>query len=539
MVTDSNANESAPVGAANNPPAEQSDEESWDAVATSSIRLNLKQSNSTLVVDYSTLVERHKQLAVDRAAEEDLEGKKSRIQATKVELDNPYSTKELEKLDSAKTLPTTAKRAASRWDQQDEYEDDFIDDSEEFGYALSQDAPPAWEWGWFAWKGDLDTLFKSGKGKVVDDQPIASQAQALVVKKKKPASAKKKKGAVLDDDDEADDDADKGNQTTTEKDPNPLASAAPAADTGKKKKKPVVASTAASKRERRSPSKMDRYRSSLTTRMAGKMAEIVTPKKKKEPEPELPPLPPLVLDSLAKLRTERLKCDFSVKKNFPPSLKPLFNDCVTAALDHQALAAPFWTHITNILPYNTFTMKKLASRQVFPDRIAQFKQELSGAYKAMEKEVKKQLAETGKVRWDERIRIMFWTILCLEWEVAEMDNQTKTLEKQPPQYTEGQVRRAVYQTVAGFWPQSAAFDTGTLSMQYSQFKLKRAKAVDDHGFQYPEKSQYGLIRADPFAPSISRKKSERDDGADAPVPGTPEKRRSENEGGTAKKSKVN
>ena len=54
---------------------------------------------------------------------------------------------------------------------------------------------PLWEYGWFAWKGDVNALFKqSGKGKVSDETPIISSAKANVEKVKvNPSPTKKKK----------------------------------------------------------------------------------------------------------------------------------------------------------------------------------------------------------------------------------------------------------------------------------------------------------------------------------------------------------
>lgn len=63
--------------------------------------------------------------------------------------------------------------------------------------------------------------------------------------------------------------------------------------------------------------------------------------------------------------------------------------------------------------------------------------------------------------------------------------------------------------MAGLWP-TGMMDTTTLSNQYSQFKKKREKSRDEHGFQYPEQSSYGLIRADPYAPIVARQRKKDD-----------------------------
>ena len=88
------------------------------------------------------------------------------------------------------------------------FTDGWIDDSEAVPEGNVAGEAPAWEYGWFAWKGDVNALFRGGnKGKVCDETPVVSTAQAVVEKvkqKKVTASAsgagsptsKKKKGTV-------------------------------------------------------------------------------------------------------------------------------------------------------------------------------------------------------------------------------------------------------------------------------------------------------------------------------------------------------
>lgn len=88
------------------------------------------------------------------------------------------------------------------------FTDGWIDDSEAVPEGNVAGEAPAWEYGWFAWKGDVNALFRGGnKGKVCDETPVVSTAQAVVekVKQKKvmalasgtgSPTSKKKKGAV-------------------------------------------------------------------------------------------------------------------------------------------------------------------------------------------------------------------------------------------------------------------------------------------------------------------------------------------------------
>lgn len=63
---------------------------------------------------------------------------------------------------------------------------------------------------------------------------------------------------------------------------------------------------------------------------------------------------------------------------------------------------------------------------MFPDRIRMFKEKLPGLYENFERMVGKSVAEqVEKFKFDDALRVPFWNILCLEWELADMDNQSK------------------------------------------------------------------------------------------------------------------
>jgi flagellar hook-length control protein FliK len=172
---------------------------------------------------------------------------------------------------------------------------------------------------------------------------------------------------------------------------------------------------------------------------------------------DLMPMPRAIETELMLLETEAAKADFSEKKHFPQQLKPLYHAAVIAAMDRNALDSNFFQHITKILPYNTFTMKKLASRLVYPDRLQAIKEALPSMYQDFGKQVEALVGDSApepmetpsqkKIKFTEKIRILFWNILCMEWEMAQMDNDIKTLNKETPAYQESGVRRAVYQKV--------------------------------------------------------------------------------------------
>lgn len=84
-------------------------------------------------------------------------------------------------------------------------------------------------------------------------------------------------------------------------------------------------------------------------------------------------------DNLVILKIEAKKSDFTVKKQFPQTLKPLYEKCINIALDHNQYNAKFFKEITSILPYNTFTMRKLATK-LYSGRITKIKTELDLFY---------------------------------------------------------------------------------------------------------------------------------------------------------------
>lgn len=89
------------------------------------------------------------------------------------------------------------------------------------------------------------------------------------------------------------------------------------------------------------------------------------------------------------------------------------------------------------------------------------------------------------------------------------------------------VRKAIYQKILSSLPPNST-DAAALSMQYSQFKKRREKLADVHGFQEPEESPHGVIRVDLFSKTVARP---RKDG------GVGEKRKSEDFGNVEKKIK--
>jgi hypothetical protein len=69
-------------------------------------------------------------------------------------------------------------------------------------------------------------------------------------------------------------------------------------------------------------------------------------------------------------------------------------------------------------------------------------------------------------------------------------------------------------------------ETTFLSTQYSQFKKKREKSIGSEGYQEPEESSFGLIRADPFVKSVGKSKKKDEPGTPASQNADDKKRKS-------------
>jgi hypothetical protein len=105
----------------------------------------------TLIINYKELVNQHNRMAIPAAQKQDEKDEEPKVVETSFTLLDPE-----EKLEEEER-----KRRKTRWDNQDEYEHEFIDDTE----LVEVGEDGGWEWGYFSWQGDLEKLFDSGMGK--------------------------------------------------------------------------------------------------------------------------------------------------------------------------------------------------------------------------------------------------------------------------------------------------------------------------------------------------------------------------------------
>ena len=69
---------------------------------------------------------------------------------------------------------------------------------------------------------------------------------------------------------------------------------------------------------------------------------------------------------------------FEDKKHFPDSLRPILKEAAKTADATSSLDDNFFGHLISILPYNTFTMKKLVGKMMMNVK----KEELAALYES-------------------------------------------------------------------------------------------------------------------------------------------------------------
>lgn len=246
-------------------------------------------------------------------------------------------------------------------DDQYDDQDDFIDDSHLFNAELEdQELPLHSEYGYFAYKGPITAVLDNQAKKLQNNSILTkSTATGIVIPKlidpPKPQVPEKKKVVKK----KVKDTPLKSDKDTTVQ------------DTPSKSQPTTVEASNIN------PTSSNSNSESLAAKAAMK------------------PVPKPVERVLEKLRTAASKADFTVKKHFPPELKPVYKEAVICALDHNLFDENFFAHVINILPYNTFTVKKLAARLTFDERTQKIKKELPGMYSMFTKEATESLSNSG------------------------------------------------------------------------------------------------------------------------------------------------
>lgn len=122
----------------------------------------------------------------------------------------------------------------------------------------------------------------------------------------------------------------------------------------------------------------------------------------------------------------------------------------------------------------------------------------AGLKEHLEKIIPKTFNSDYKFKWDEDSRALIWNILCLEWEVAKLDNELNSYKKLAPNFKETSVRKTVYDKLSTFWP-TGLMDSSTISKEYSMIRSRVIK-LEKRGDLVIDKTSSGLVfRRDPFS----------------------------------------
>ncbi|KAI9097078.1 hypothetical protein DFS34DRAFT_622425 [Phlyctochytrium arcticum] len=158
-----------------------------------------------------------------------------------------------------------------------------------------------------------------------------------------------------------------------------------------------------------------------------------------------------------------------------PSLQKILTECALHASLNACLNASFFTRVNALLPYPDSYLRKIIGMYVIPRKLEKIQPGITSLYEKLRLGVAGCIQD-GKFTWTDEVRVIFWNILCGEWEMAELDNEYHILTDAPPEYNESAVRKAVYGKVMQYWPEGTMTVEG-LSRTYSTMKRRVEKRV--------------------------------------------------------------
>ncbi|RGB37432.1 Ubinuclein conserved middle domain-containing protein [Rhizophagus diaphanus] len=234
-----------------------------------------------------------------------------------------------------------------------------------------------------------------------------------------------------------------------------------------------------------------------------------TPGKKKKIYPIEPIRPEIqVLVDAFKVKVDSET--FEIKSRFPPNLKPPLMEILTAAYERSQFNENLFKILTNILPYNKFTVTRLCQRTLYPKTISELhktKADLIERLKAAVEEVMPLLIQEynerqatralldstsatsnsesmmdidgeteqyqdpngKKFRWDETTRSLLWKIVQAEMSIVVMSNDLWEAEEKSERYSEQTQRKHLYQNLLTVWP-SGWMTSYEIARVYSAYK---------------------------------------------------------------------
>ncbi|KAJ3009055.1 hypothetical protein HKX48_008191 [Thoreauomyces humboldtii] len=169
----------------------------------------------------------------------------------------------------------------------------------------------------------------------------------------------------------------------------------------------------------------------------------------------------------------------------PPDLVELLYRAALLASEHDLLNETFFNRMDTAIPLDRTIMEKVVHVYVIPKKLEQHKLSLRKLYDEFKVLVDQGVAAIEvpqpkfeglpptppRFTWAPPTKILFWQILCGEWEMADLDNDYNTYVGKQPNFTQPYVRKAIYNKVLHFWPEGI-MTLDLLSRVYSTIKKR-------------------------------------------------------------------
>ncbi|KAG9286620.1 hypothetical protein G9A89_005388 [Geosiphon pyriformis] len=216
------------------------------------------------------------------------------------------------------------------------------------------------------------------------------------------------------------------------------------------------------------------------------------PEVNKTPGKTLKPYPvesinPEVQKILDTFKSEVAAESFALKNRFPPNLKPHLLATINKAYEYNEFNENFFKIVTNILPYNKYTVTRLCKRTLYPIKIPELEQQRDNLMKKFEGELKEIIPEIlqrhaslfsselssdlssantdrdatanhtvsskgKKFEWTVKTKGLLWQIIQMEMAITMMKNDLMGAEDKSERLSEQKMRKILYQRLLELWP---------------------------------------------------------------------------------------
>ncbi|CAG8547944.1 726_t:CDS:2 [Diversispora eburnea] len=160
------------------------------------------------------------------------------------------------------------------------------------------------------------------------------------------------------------------------------------------------------------------------------------------------------------------KESFEVKSKFPPNLKNPLTDILVKAYELNQFNENLFKILTNMLPYNKFTITRLCQRTLYPKTLidiqkkkAELIEQLKNAVDAITPRSDSSLNNRPskdsfgkKFRWDDTTRRLLWRIVQEEMAWVSMSNELNEADEKSERHSEQTCRKSLYQALLKIWP---------------------------------------------------------------------------------------